>query len=159
MFISQKLHHTCFAGFQICLLDTSELFLKFWILTFTKWLPPNFFMQIFPNLIFNPSLPVHFRYCIEMKKLTWLFIFTLLCGASKGFMKAFIAFIKLFDALQRCVKIRIALISSLSPGENGTGRVKQTYLITICLLSASSYTWFYFNCYIWKINTDPGNHT
>ena len=30
----------------------------------------------------------------EEKKLTKIFIFTLLCGASKGFMKAFTAFLK-----------------------------------------------------------------
>ena len=35
------------------------------------------------------------------------FIFTLLCGASKGFMKAFKASIKPFEAVQRSVKIKI----------------------------------------------------
>ena len=34
----------------------------------------------------------------EEKKLTYIFIFTLLCGASKGFMKALRAFIKPFEA-------------------------------------------------------------
>ena len=41
------------------------------------------------------------------KKLTQIFIFTLLCGASKGFMKAFKAFIKPFEAPQRSVKMKI----------------------------------------------------
>ena len=34
-------------------------------------------------------------------------MFTLLCGASKGFMKVFKAFIKHFEAPQRGVKIKI----------------------------------------------------
>ena len=42
----------------------------------------------------------------EEKKLSQIFIFTLLCGASKGFMKAFI---KPFEAAQRSVKIKIQL--------------------------------------------------
>ena len=42
----------------------------------------------------------------EEKKLTQIFIFTLLWGASKGFMKAFKAFIKPFEATQRSVKIK-----------------------------------------------------
>ena len=48
---------------------------------------------------------------------------TLLCGASKGFMKIFMkvfmkfyAFIKPFEAPQRSVKIKIYLIFSLRPG-------------------------------------------
>ena len=41
------------------------------------------------------------------KKLTSIFIFTLLCGASKGFMKALKAFIKPFEVPQRSVKIKI----------------------------------------------------
>ena len=36
-----------------------------------------------------------------------MFIFTLLCGASKDFMKAFKAFIKPFEASQRSVNIKI----------------------------------------------------
>ena len=43
----------------------------------------------------------------EEKKLTQIFIFTLLCGTSKGFMKASKAFIKPFAAPQRSVKIKI----------------------------------------------------
>ena len=51
------------------------------------------------------TLPVHIPN--EEKKLTSIFIFTLLCGGSKGFMKAFKAFIKPFEASQRTVKIKI----------------------------------------------------
>ena len=40
------------------------------------------------------------------KKSTQVFIFTFLCGASKGFMKAFKAFIKPFEAPQRSAKIK-----------------------------------------------------
>ena len=36
-----------------------------------------------------------------------MFFFTVLCGASKGFMKAFKAFKKAFEALQRSMKIKI----------------------------------------------------
>ena len=36
-----------------------------------------------------------------------MFIFTLLCGASKGFMKDLKAFIKPFEAPQRSVKLKI----------------------------------------------------
>ena len=43
--------------------------------------------------------------CIEIK-IELHFIFTLLCDASKGFMKAFKAFIKPFEA-QQSVKIKI----------------------------------------------------
>ena len=43
----------------------------------------------------------------EEKKLRYMFIFTLLCDASKGFMKASKAFIELFEATQKSVKIRI----------------------------------------------------
>ena len=43
----------------------------------------------------------------EEKKVTLIFIFTLICGASKGFMKVLKAFIKPFEAPQRSVKIKI----------------------------------------------------
>ena len=43
----------------------------------------------------------------EEKELTLNFIFTLLCGASKGFMKALKAFIKPFKVAQRSVKVKI----------------------------------------------------
>ena len=43
----------------------------------------------------------------EERKLTKIFFFTLLCDASKGFMKALKAFIKPFEAPQRSVKKKI----------------------------------------------------
>ena len=43
----------------------------------------------------------------EKKKLSQIFIFTFLCGTSKGFMKTLKAFIKPFAATQRSVKIKI----------------------------------------------------
>ena len=53
----------------------------------------------------------------EHKHLSYFFIFTLLCGASKGFMTAFKTFIKPFEVPQRSVKIKIKnLIFSLHPG-------------------------------------------
>ena len=45
----------------------------------------------------------------EEKTLSSIFIFTLLCGASKGFMKAFKAFIKPSEAPQKSEKIKIEL--------------------------------------------------
>ena len=44
--------------------------------------------------------------CIKIK-INLNFIFTLLCGASKGFRKAFKAFIKPFEAPERSVQIKI----------------------------------------------------
>ena len=52
-----------------------------------------------------------------------MFVFSLLCGASRGFVKAFKAFIKPFEAPQRSAKIKIELIFFSSSGI-GTGRVK-----------------------------------
>ena len=49
-------------------------------------------------------------------------IFTLLCGASKSFLKAFKALIKPFEAPQRSVKIKISL-KFFSLSGIGTGRV------------------------------------
>ena len=43
----------------------------------------------------------------EEKKLSWIFIFTLLCGASKGSIKAFI---KPFEAPQRSMKFKLIFI-------------------------------------------------
>ena len=43
----------------------------------------------------------------EEKKLSQIFIFTLLCGDSKGFLKALKAFTKPFESPQRSVKIKI----------------------------------------------------
>ena len=52
---------------------------------------------------FNPSVPIP----DEEKRLSYICIFTLLCGASKGFMKAIKGFIKPLKAPERSVKIKI----------------------------------------------------
>ena len=44
--------------------------------------------------------------CLKMK-IDLKFFFTLLCGASRGFVKAFKAFIKPFEAQQSSVKVKI----------------------------------------------------
>ena len=62
-------------------------------------------------------LPAHaFQKVVLKYKLTYIFIFALLCGASKGFMKALKTFIKIFEAPQRNVKIKFELIFSLRQG-------------------------------------------
>ena len=43
----------------------------------------------------------------EKKKLTLNFIFTLLCSASKGFMRDLMTFKKPFESSQKSVKIKI----------------------------------------------------
>ena len=54
------------------------------------------------------KLTLNVPYPDNVKKLSSIFIFTILCGASKGFIKAFKApTIKLFEAPQRSVKIKI----------------------------------------------------
>ena len=54
---------------------------------------------------------------LMLKKLSFLiFIFRLLCGASEGFMKAFKAFIKPFEASQRSLKIKFRLIFAVNDG-------------------------------------------
>ena len=53
--------------------------------------------------IFNPSHPDSGF----LKKLTWIFIFTLLCGTSKNLKKVVNAFIKPFEVPWRSVKIKI----------------------------------------------------
>ena len=61
------------------------------------------FLKLKLNCI-NPSRPN-----LGRKEKSQIFIFTFLCGASKGFMKALKAFIKPFEAPQRSVKIKISL--------------------------------------------------
>ena len=53
-------------------------------------------------LVINPCCP----YPGRREKLTKIFIFTLLCGASNSFMKVLKAFTKPFKAPQRSVKIK-----------------------------------------------------
>ena len=64
-------------------------------------------------------------------KANLIFIFTLLCGAPKGFVKGFKAFVKPFEALQRSVEIKIQVNFLALPGI-GMGRVNQ-FLVTRCL--------------------------
>ena len=63
------------------------------------------------------AFPPHvFQKVVLKLKINYIFIFTLLCGATKGFMKAFKVFIKPFKATQRCVKIKKLIFFSLCPG-------------------------------------------
>ena len=55
----------------------------------------------------NPSRLVYFLKVVLEKKLSEIFIFSLLSGVSKGFMKVFKAFLKPFEARQRSVKIKM----------------------------------------------------
>ena len=57
-------------------------------------------------------------------KRTILTLTILLCGVSKGFMKAVKAFIKLFEAPQRSAKTKIK-VNFFSSFGIGTGRVKK----------------------------------
>ena len=78
------------------------------------------------------------------QKLSSVFIFTLLCGASKRFMKALKAFIKPFEATQRSVKIKIELNFFSSSGI-GTGRVNYLLITSI-------------STYIRKVRTQKYSH-
>ena len=53
--------------------------------------------------LLNLSVPI----TDKEKKLSKIFVFKFLFGASKGFMKAFKAFIKPFEAPERSVKIKL----------------------------------------------------
>ena len=68
----------------------------------------------------NPSRPDPGR----REKITKILNFTLLCGASKSFMKAFKAFIKPFEAPQRSMKIKLIFILIQLCEIHGVGRVK-----------------------------------
>ena len=65
----------------------------------------------------NPSRPDPGR----REKITKILNFTLLCGASKGFMKAFI---KPFEPPQRSMKIKLIFILIQLCEIHGVGRVK-----------------------------------
>ena len=69
-------------------------------MTQTSW---NYYYKIDGQRLLTLSVP----FPDKDKKLTLIFIFTLLFGAAKGFMKALKAFIKPFEAPQRRVKIKI----------------------------------------------------
>ena len=64
-------------------------------------------------------MPRAFQKVLLKWKLGWTFIFTLLYSVSKGFMKAFKAFIKPFEAPPRNLKINFLSLSGI-----GMGRVK-----------------------------------
>ena len=64
--------------------------------------------EIFDKNLLTLKDPFISESCIEIK-IESNFFFTFLRGASKGFMKAFKAFIKLFKAPQSSVKIKIQL--------------------------------------------------
>ena len=57
----------------------------------------------------------------SQRQLTYIFIFTFPCDAAKGFIKAFKAFVKSFEAPERSVKIKISLIFTFYPevGQKG----------------------------------------
>ena len=55
------------------------------------------------NFILTFSVPIPDK----EKKVTYIFIFTFLCGATNSFMKALKAFVKRFKEPQQSVKIKI----------------------------------------------------
>ena len=59
------------------------------------------------------------------------FHLALLCGPSKGFIKAFKAFIKLFEAPQRSVKIKIKQFFLFVPGLGREGLNFQSILFSV----------------------------
>ena len=68
------------------------------------------------------NIPYISESCIE-KKIGYVFIFTLFCGALNGFMKTLKVFIKPFEGPQGSVKIKIEL-NFFSLSGIGTGEVK-----------------------------------
>ena len=76
--------------------------------------------------------------CIEKSQVKFLF-FTLLCDASKDFMKAFKAFTKLFETPQRSVKIKIQLIFSLRPGLGREGLIITSMPLFKLLVNQASF--------------------
>ena len=59
--------------------------------------------MLFKIVVFTLPVLIPFK----EKILSLIFIFTLLCGAPKGYMKVLKAFIKLLQVPQRSVKIKI----------------------------------------------------
>ena len=60
---------------------------------------------------------------IKMKKLTWIYIFTLVIGPSKSFMEAITPLIKLVETPQWSLKIKNE-VNFFFPSRIGVGRVK-----------------------------------
>ena len=73
--------------------------------------------MLLPSGNINPSASCILESYIEIVN------FTFLCGASKGFMKVFKAFVKLFKTPQSSVKIKI-LVNFISSSGIGVGMVK-----------------------------------
>ena len=71
--------------------------------------------SFFP-VFFSCSQPIHFRELYQNKNWLGIFIFTLLCGASKRFLKVLKAFIKPSEAPQKVLKWKFKSISSLRSG-------------------------------------------
>ena len=71
------------------------------------------------------TLPAPFisESCMKIK-IYLIFIFTILCGASTGLMKAFKAFIKPFETPQRSMKIKLC-VNFFPSFAIGTGRVNK----------------------------------
>ena len=69
------------------------------------------------------------------EKINLFFIFTLLCGVWKVFMKAFKAFAKPFEASQRSVKIKFKLIL-ISTNMKCTGREGLRYFVPILFFTS-----------------------
>ena len=78
------------------------------------------------NLFLSLNVPIQDKY----EKLTSTFIFTLLSGASKRFMKALKASIKPFEAPQRSEKKKLIFASIQLSKMHRTGRVKNFAIFT-----------------------------
>ena len=74
-------------------------------------------------MIHNLSRPVPG----QREKINFNFILTLICGATKGFMKALRAFIKPFEAPRRSgkIKLKLVFISAQFHEMHGAGRIKK----------------------------------
>ena len=78
-----------------------------WSLFLTKLEEPNEILQFKWKRLVILTLPASI---LDKKKRTpWIFIFTLLCGASKGFMKVLKALTKPFEAPKRSAKVKLSV--------------------------------------------------
>ena len=107
---------TCRSNFHKCMLDIYLSWIYFWkkikvehLLNKEKlisWLNLYWTLTVTWNPILWPFNLHAFQKVVLKQKLTQISIFALLCGASKGFTKNLKAFIKLFKAPQRIMKIK-----------------------------------------------------
>ena len=74
-------------------------------------------------MLFNPPRPDPGKK--KKRKLTSFFIYTLLCVASKGLVKALKAFIKPFEAPQGKNETKLIFILTQLSKMHGAGRVKK----------------------------------